>query len=320
MKDIFFDLHLFSKYRSALMGLATIGILMCHAPANGVCLPFHLNSILGLGQMGVMVFFFVSGIGLYFSTRTMEYNSKSIIAWYRKRLVRLFVPYVILYAPYLYIIMSNSPSMNLGGYLLHLSTLSYWIDHTGCWFVDIIIPLYLLTPLWNKLLEKVAFPVIPTIIVFFLLSFVSNPYEDKFFQASFFFIGFWLGPHVKNGAILSKKGLLAGAMVIALMLAGYCFFGIGRLLQILMLPTAIILCWLLEAGKSNTAVRILNFFGTISLESYILNVTLIVWIEQLDLIPDTLYAYRYVFIVVFGVILAIATNRLCAPIIAKLGN
>ena len=115
MKDIFFDLHLFSKYRSALMGLATIGILMCHAPANGVCLPFHLNSILGLGQMGVMVFFFVSGIGLYFSTRTMEYNSKSIIAWYRKRLVRLFVPYVILYAPYLYIIMSNSPSMNLGG-------------------------------------------------------------------------------------------------------------------------------------------------------------------------------------------------------------
>lgn len=320
MKNISFDLYLFSKYRSALMGIATIGILMCHAPANGVCLPFNLNAILGLGQMGVMIFFFVSGIGLYFSTRKMEYTPKSIMAWYKKRLMRLFVPYIILYAPYLYLAMSNTSSLNLGGYLLHLSTISYWIDHTGCWFVDVIIPLYLLTPIWNKVLEKVAFPFIPTIMVFFAMSFVPNSYESAFFQASFYFIGFWLGPYVKNGATLSKKGLLTGAMVIALMLASYCLFGVGKLLQILMLPTVFILCLLLEKSRNKATIRLLNFFGAISLESYILNVTLIFWIRHFNLLPGTLYSYRYLFIVVFGVVIATITNRLCVPLVAKLNK
>lgn len=96
MKPMSYNLELVSKYRSALMGMATIGILMCHAPSNGVNLPFHLNSILELGQLGVMVFFFVSGLGLYYSTRRMEYSISCIAAWYRKRSVRLFVPYLII--------------------------------------------------------------------------------------------------------------------------------------------------------------------------------------------------------------------------------
>ena len=112
---ISFNLGLISKCRAALMGMATIGILMCHAPSNGVSLPFHLNSILALGQMGVMIFFLVSGLGLYYSTRRMEYSAGGIAAWYRKRLVRLFVPYLIIYAPALYISMSDSLSFNWGG-------------------------------------------------------------------------------------------------------------------------------------------------------------------------------------------------------------
>lgn len=52
MENFTFDLSLISKYRSALMGIATIGILMCHANAYGVSLPFHLDSVFGLGQGG----------------------------------------------------------------------------------------------------------------------------------------------------------------------------------------------------------------------------------------------------------------------------
>lgn len=117
MKSMSYNLKLVSKYRSALMGMATIGILMCHAPANGVNLPFHLNSVLGLGQMGVMIFFFVSGLGLYYSTRRMEYSASGIVTWYRKRFVRLFVPYLIIYAPALYLQMydSNTLEGNWGG-------------------------------------------------------------------------------------------------------------------------------------------------------------------------------------------------------------
>ncbi len=117
MKTMSLNLELISKYRSALMGIATIGILMCHAQSNGVNLPFHLNSILGLGQMGVMIFFLVSGIGLYYSTKRMEYSASGIAAWYRKRFVRLFVPYLLIYAPALYLQMydGNTLEDNWGG-------------------------------------------------------------------------------------------------------------------------------------------------------------------------------------------------------------
>ena len=315
MKSMMYNLGLVSKYRSALMGMATIGILMCHAPANGVNLPFHLNSVLGLGQMGVMVFFFVSGLGLYYSTRRMEYSISCIAAWYRKRFVRLFVPYLIIYAPALFISMSDGTSLNWGGYLLNLSTISYWIDKTGCWFVDILLPIYLLTPLWNRLLEKVAYPIIPTAIAFIVMMSVDNFYASAFHQASFFFIGFWLGRYVRQGVCISMKEMMAIGGLFVLLLVGYYVFGIGELLPIIVMPCMFIGCLVLEKTGSSSLIRFLNFFGAISLESYLLNVTLITWIMHFELLPEQLLPYRYLFMVVVGIMLATIVNRLCKPIV-----
>ena len=75
--NLLLNSQLISKFRSELMGLATIGILMCHAHPNGVNLPFPLDNIFGLGQMGVMLFFFLSGIGLSFSLGKVELSCKS---------------------------------------------------------------------------------------------------------------------------------------------------------------------------------------------------------------------------------------------------
>lgn len=49
---------LISKYRTELMGLATIMILLCHAKPNGVILPDIILKLMGLGQYGVNIFFF----------------------------------------------------------------------------------------------------------------------------------------------------------------------------------------------------------------------------------------------------------------------
>ena len=89
MRSYSYKLSLLSK----LMGMATIGILMCHAHPNGVNHQFHLNS----GQMGVRVFFLVSGLGLYYSIRRLEYSVSGIVAWYSKRIVRLLLPYLVLW-------------------------------------------------------------------------------------------------------------------------------------------------------------------------------------------------------------------------------
>jgi len=58
--------------------------------------------------------------------------------------------------------------------------------------------------------------------------------------------------------------------------------------------------------------------GDISLESYLLNVTLIVWINYFALLPAGFYAYRYVFIVGVGIMLSCIINKISKVIVGKL--
>ena len=318
MKNFAFDLSLISKYRSALMGIATIGILMCHAPAYGVSLPFHLDSVLGLGQGGVMIFFFVSGVGLYFSTRKLEYSFSGILSWYKKRFIRLFVPYLIIYGSALFLELSENSVFPTGEYFFRLSTLSYWTDQTGAWFVAVLVPLYLLTPLWNKLQDNNIISTVLTALAFAAMSFIPSPFKSAFSQAAFFFVGFWMGKYIMKGVVLSRKALLYGLGFFAILLCGYYVFDIGQLLMIICIPFIFGFCWLFDLIRLNWLDKTLDFFGSISLESYLLNVTLIAWINHFNLLPGVLYNYRYLFIVVLGILLATIINKLTKPIIRLL--
>lgn len=106
-----FNLKLISTYRSALMGIATICILMCHATSNGVNVPI-LSSVLSLGQIGVLMFFFLSGIGIYYSLNSTN-GWRDYLQWYKKRFVRLLIPYILIYGPTLLL---QSISNSGGGY------------------------------------------------------------------------------------------------------------------------------------------------------------------------------------------------------------
>lgn len=61
------NLSLLSKYRTQMMGLAALMIIACHAPASDVAMPSILRQVLGFGNYGVGVFFFLSGIGCWYS-------------------------------------------------------------------------------------------------------------------------------------------------------------------------------------------------------------------------------------------------------------
>ena len=49
------------------MGFSAVGIIMCHACGNNVAMPTILWQICSLGQIGVSMFFFLSGMGMYYS-------------------------------------------------------------------------------------------------------------------------------------------------------------------------------------------------------------------------------------------------------------
>ena len=65
-----FNLGLLSKYRTTLMGIAAIFIILCHIPQYGVEVHHTLRSILIYGNIGVDIFLFLSGLGCYYSCQS----------------------------------------------------------------------------------------------------------------------------------------------------------------------------------------------------------------------------------------------------------
>ena len=57
----------FSKYRGVLMGIATIMILIIHSYECNVNYPDVLNGMLKKTYIGVDIFLFVSGLGIWYS-------------------------------------------------------------------------------------------------------------------------------------------------------------------------------------------------------------------------------------------------------------
>ena len=54
-----YSVNQISKFRPALMGIATILIFIVHAPDNGVMMPNTLKTICALGSLGVDLFFYL---------------------------------------------------------------------------------------------------------------------------------------------------------------------------------------------------------------------------------------------------------------------
>lgn len=320
MKNFLLNTQLISKFRSELMGLATIGILMCHAHAYDVSLPFHLDSVLGLGQMGVMLFFFLSGIGLSYSLGNVEFSCKSTLKWYRKRFTRLLIPYLIITGSAILVEMIGNQIFSGGGYLYRLSTVSYWFHDGGAWFVCVLIPLYLIAPFWKVVLGKVKFPIIPTLLIMGIMYFANTSFQGDFRQAAFFFPGFWMARYIKSNYQLSLRGTILFFLCIGILLVLYRFFGVGALLAILLFPFIWISCLLLNLMENTFVNPVLRFFGNISLESYLFNTSLITWINHFNLLPGSLYPYRYAFIVVFGVLFAWIIHTACKPLVKIIGG
>ena len=74
-----FSVQDISKYRTYLMGVATLLVIFGHSAGNGVIMPKWLESLCGLASVGVDIFLFVSGLGLWYSLKKL--NDKSLLRW-----------------------------------------------------------------------------------------------------------------------------------------------------------------------------------------------------------------------------------------------
>ena len=100
IKDCYsFNLGLFSKYRSELMGIATLLIIICHAPIYGVQMPQWLSILLSNGGLGVDIFLFLSGMGIYNSWTSNKKKRNNLLFWLSKRYIRIIIPSILIIIP-----------------------------------------------------------------------------------------------------------------------------------------------------------------------------------------------------------------------------
>lgn len=327
-----FNLGLLSKYRTTLMGIAAIFIILCHIPQYGVEVHHTLRSILIYGNIGVDIFLFLSGLGCYYS---LSKNTKLSI-WYKKRFFRIFIPYTLIQIPFwlYYIILGN---FNILNEFIIYSTIVFWIWHLGAWYIALLIPLYLLTPFIYKVLHNKKYILLKTIaIIVFLVIMCNISIENihnkplyeflKNIQWAFsripsFIIGISIAPLINKNIKVNTTFILISSLTLyiiihlidATIFAWWC-----------LVPTILIIMVILfEYIKLDIISKFIYWMGTVSLESYLANIYLCKLIKDtVNRIGDKIifngHYIEYLCIILLGILISRICNKFSLSIIKKI--
>ncbi|MBP0966684.1 MAG: acyltransferase [Oscillospiraceae bacterium] len=292
------DITLLSKYRRPLMGIAILWITLYHCladPVQALGVPV-LREVLNSGWLGVEIFLFLSGIGLYFS---MSKNSAAK-PFYLRRVQKVIIPWLILSLPYWIIKTLVFDRMRVRALLLNWCGASFWLFGVkSVWYIAFLVVLYALYPLIFRLQKKNAGIIIVLIAAAFVLNVVMlltvpayyAKTELAFARIPVFLLGSLTGGLLKSGR--KSRGINFGfacytAGTLALFVTGLLLAGRGAdrtegsavnmLIRIggqgAALPVMCGFCLLFEKRKLPRFQRAADFLGGFTLELYLLHVFL----------------------------------------------
>ena len=282
-----FNLSLLSKYRTELMGISALLILICHSVAY-ISMPNFMKYTLSLGNIGVDLFLFISGMGLWYSLEKFNSNNREsvwggILYWYKDRYKKLFVPYLltIFVSVILQYCFGTIHFNGLIDFILYISTLRFYTSHSAPWFIAAIIPLYLFAPLFFYLLKRNVWLFASVLIILFYaihlcpLSLFPKSLGDIWSNIQFvsiraicFVLGMSMGQFVKF-----SKTIPIWLLIVVLVLGIVIIYFTKHLVYgyfFLTLPLLCMLSFLMESS-CDIMRKVMSFMGKISLESYIFN-------------------------------------------------
>ncbi len=323
----FFDLSGISKYRQELMGFSAILILACHAVGNEVLMPSFVKTILNFGNIGVDMFLFLSGMGMYYS---LKFDRGGVIRWYQRRYKRILIPYLTIAFPF-YVFKVLVGDSSILDALCDISTISYWTHHRSAWFIALLLPLYAVTPLLSKIIDVFRNRWIPTILLSltFIVSSVylrdsggviANNVGFAISRVPCFVVGYWLGRMIQDGYKLNFW--VAFFAPVLLFVSLYLYPGNIYCFWILMFPLMqLLICFFdykYKAVKWFDTVCL--FMGTITLESYLTNGFSATIIRDINWMIDGVnFNYgnyvHYTCVLVFGLLWAIVAHRIANHIL-----
>lgn len=294
-----------SRFRDELMGLAILFVMLFHVGLPRTDMFFGLHRI---GNIGVDMFFFLSGVGLWHSW-TKNPNTKH---FYQKRLLRIYPTWLIVaslyYIPdYLSIswIQHSGNSINIFDLIGDITiNLDFWLhDELTFWYIPATMMLYLVTPFYLSLIIKhPIYRWIPVVMIVWciIVQYVLPIYnvvghlEIFWSRVPIYFIGLNFGAAVKDKKTIEYSsiwlillvfvGTFASCVYLEQIRHGFFPLFLERLIYIPLTITGIfLLCITLNRLHNKHLNKILTFVGSISLEIYLLhNHFILDYIEQLD--------------------------------------
>jgi len=314
-----FDLSELSTFRTQLMGVATVMIIVCHAEASNVLMPQILSRILMMGNYGVDIFLLLSGFGIFYSLEKSVSNDRvTRWSWYRRRLQRIFIPYLIVYIPYCIILMLLGKYSTVDS-LMCLTTLEFWLYHRGAWYVSLIIILYLVAPTLFRMLNGgrcryVTFSIVGVIMLLCNIAFdvdKNAPADNILFSLSrvpSFVVGMAFGKESREGKTIPVLWLI----VLAFLFVAFFRYVHATIWMLIPLVTYLSVLAVKLIARNNWAEKSLCLLGKISLESYLTNITingLLIALIPAFMASSLFYGrwLEYGVVVVMGIVVAYLT-------------
>ena len=304
MKRKEIELANISRFRGELMGLAILFVMLFHVGVPRTDMFFGLRR---MGNIGVDMFFFLSGVGLWYSWT----KNADAMQFLRKRLLRIYPAWFIVASLYYIPDFLSLAWVQHSGHSTNIIDLigdiainwDFWLhDELTFWYIPAAMMLYLVTPVYLSLIIKhPTYRWIPALMIAWcvVVQYVLPIHEavghiEIFWsRIPIYFIGLNFGAAVKEKKTLEGSSIWLILLTFAGMLAACIYLEQARhgrfplfLERMLYIPLTItgilLLCIALDRWSGKRLHKALVFVGSISLEIYLLhNHFILIYIEQL---------------------------------------
>lgn len=289
-----------SRYRSEMMGAAMLFIILFHVALSPSDPFFGLRRC---GNVGVDMFLFLSGVGLWYSWT----KQPSAIHFFKRRYIRVYPTWLavacLFYIPrFLSHPATPESTIDLAGDII--LNWDFWLnDELTFWYVPAIMMLYTFAPAYMRLIEKhPGCRWMPVLMIVWCVAVqwvgpihgAVGHIEIFWSRVPIFFIGINLGWAVKERRTIDGVTTWLSMLVFA-STAALCIYleqqqhgrfplFIERMVYIPMSITLILLLAKVFNHSPKWLLRGLAFIGTLSLEIYLLHVQFVLLkVERLDL-------------------------------------
>ena len=295
-----------SLCRAPLMGLAILFVILFHVPVA------HSSAWYGLarlGNCGVDMFLFVSGMGLWFAWNKGS-EPPSLAKFYKRRLARIYPAWVVVASLY-YIpaYLSSGPDrFTPDVFHLVLNILcgwSFWrVAELSFWYVPVIMLLYVLAPFYMRLVQKSPtwkWLLLLSVMWYAVVRYVVPVWQNVGYLEIFwsrvpvFLLGINLGEWVRTGRCFERVPFWVisfGCWLLSLWLcysieavrhSAYPPF-VERMAYIPLAVTTLLMCSRLLLHLPSIVTRVLSFVGGISLELYLIHLAFVLpWLRPMRL-------------------------------------